>query len=199
MKARILDPQVKAYSSMDEKALSIAYLKEGDEINFGSPKKKAGKLWVPIVLSSGQQAYISGDTRLFVIREAALMQAKVDVFTEPSAESTIKYQLSRNAKFSIQRVIKGGSQDWVRIKDTNGNEGYVFGDTRIRLFQQKTKAMGKKNILTGVMWLLIGVVISFSKITVTSGGSFTVLGYGALLFGAVMLIYGLVQFFTSTT
>jgi hypothetical protein len=197
MKARILDPQVKVYDSFEENALSIAILSEGMEIEFAAPKKKAGKLWIPIVLSTGQQAFIPGDTRLFVIREGTLMQAKVDLYTEPSADSAIKQQLTRNARFSIQRVIKGGSQDWVLIRDASGMEGYINGDTRIRLNQQKTKAMGKKNLLTGVMWLVVGVLLSFTNGAGVSSGSFTWLGYGAILFGAVMLVYGLVQYFTA--
>ena len=32
----------------------------------------------------------------------------------------------------------------------NGSEGYISGDTRVRLIQQKTKAMARKNLLTGV-------------------------------------------------
>jgi len=73
MKARIIDPQVKVYSSFDANAVSIATLTEGSEVEFGAPKRKAGKLWLPIILSTGQQAYISGETRLFPIRLASLM------------------------------------------------------------------------------------------------------------------------------
>jgi uncharacterized membrane protein len=57
--------------------------------------------------------------------------------------------------------------------------------------------MGRKNILTGAMWLIAGLVIIFSGSSGNSGSSFNLLGYGAILFGAVMLISGLVQFFTA--
>jgi hypothetical protein len=197
MKARILDPQVKVYSSIDENAISIATLPEGSEIEFGAVKKKAGKVWVPITLSTGQQAYIPGDTRIFTIREGALMQNTADVHTEPSAESAIKQKLGLNAKFYILQRVNQNGQIWMRIRDMNGSEGFIFGDTRIRVIQQKTKAAGMKNVVSGVMWLAVGLLITFSGITGTSGGSFTLIGYGAILFGAVMLISGAMQYFTA--
>jgi hypothetical protein len=197
MKARILDTDVKVYSSIDANAVSIATLQEGSEIEFGPVKKRAGKVWVPITLSTGQQAYIPGDTHIFAIREGALMQNSADVHMEPTAESATKQQLKANAKFYIlQRVTQNG-QIWMRIRDVNGSEGYIFGDTRIRVIQQKTKAAGMKNVVSGGMWLAIGLLVTFSGISGTSGGSFTVIGYGAILFGAVMLISGLVQYFTA--
>ena len=199
MKARILDPQVKVYSSIDENSISIATLPEGSEIEFGAVKKKAGKVWVAITLSTGQQAYIPADTRIFAIREGALMQNTVDVHAEPSSESPIKQKLSLNAKFLILQRVNQNGQIWMRIRDMNGGEGFIFGDTRIRVMQQKTKAGGMKNIVSGVMWLGVGVLVNFSGISGSSGGSFSILGYGAILFGAVMLISGLVQYFTAQT
>ncbi len=197
MKATILDKQVKVYSSIDEYAVSIATLPEGSEIDFGGAKKRAGKLWVPITLSTGQQAFIPGDTHIFAIREGALAQDNVDLHTEPSAASLIKQQLGRNAKFYILQRVSDQGQIWMRVRDINGSEGFISGETRIRVVQQKTKAVGKKNVVSGVMWLAVGVLISFSGIAGTSGGSFTVFGYGAILFGAVMLILGAVQYFTA--
>jgi hypothetical protein len=197
MKARILDPQVKVYSSIDENAISIATLNEGSEIEFSATKKKFGKLWVPITLSTGQQAYIPGDTHIFAIREAALMQNTADVHAEPSAESATTQQLGMNAKFTILQRVNQEGQIWSRIRDINGSEGFISGDTRIRVAQVKTKAAGMKNVVSGAMWLVVGLLLNFSGIAGTSGGSFIIIGYGAILFGAVTLISGLVQYFTA--
>jgi hypothetical protein len=199
MKARILDEQVKVYSSMDENAVSLATLGQGSEIDYGPTKRKAGKLWVPITLSTGQQAFIPGESRIYVIRQGALMQNNVDLLTEPAEGALVKQQLARNTKVEILQVIKGEGQDWVKIRDENRTEGYIAGNTRVRVTQQKTKATGRKNALTGAMWLIAGLVIVFSNSSASSGGGFLVFGYGAILFGAVMLISGLVQFFTAPT
>jgi SH3-like domain-containing protein len=197
MKARILDPQVKVYSSMDANAVSLSTLPEGSEIEFGSAKRKSGKLWVPITLSTGQQAYIPAETHIYIIREGALMQNSVELHAEPSKGSLIKSQLTRNTKVYILQVVKGDGQDWVRIRDINGSEGYISGETRIRVLQQKTKASGRKNMITGVMWLIAGLVIVFSNSAQSTANSFGLLGYGAILFGAVMLVSGIIQYVTA--
>jgi uncharacterized protein YgiM (DUF1202 family) len=197
MKARILDPQVNVYSSMEENSISIATLKEGSEIEFGSSKKKAGKVWVPITLSTGQQAYIPGETHIYVIREGALLQNNVDMHAEPSSSSSIKQKLNRNDKVSVLQVVKEDGEDWVRIRDANGSEGFIGGNTRIRVLQQKTKAQARKNMLTGVMWIIAGIVIVYPNFSVSSGGTITYLGYAALLFGVGMLVMGIYQLVTS--
>ncbi len=197
MKARILDPQVKVYSSMDASALSIATLQEGNEIQIGSMKRKAGKLWLPVILSTGQQAFIPGDTRIFMIREGTLMEKSVDLHAEPSSESPVMQQLQRAAKVTILQVIKGSGKDWVKVRDENGNEGYISGDTRVRLVAQKTKANGRRNMITGGMWLVAGLIFIFSENPATSASGPSLIGIGALVFGAIILVSGIVQYVTA--
>jgi hypothetical protein len=196
MRARILDAQVKVYTSMDANAVSLTTLPEGTEIEFGGAKRKAGKFWIPITLSTGQQAYIPGDTKLFLIRQGSLLQNNVDLRSEPSSGSLIKQQLARNTKLYILEVVKGDGQDWVRVRDMTGNEGYIDGNTHIKVTPQKTKAQGRKNILSGVMWVIAGVVITFSGSSPASSG-FYLFGFGAIVFGLVMLIMGIVQAVTA--
>src|SRR4030065_1267618 len=147
MKARIKDAQVKVYSSMDENAVSIATLPIGSEVELGAAKRKSGKLWVPITLSTGQQAFIPGDTHVDLIKLGSLWQNKVELHAEPSTQSLVKQHLARNSKVYILQVVIGNQgKDWVKVRDMNGSEGYVAGDTRIRVIQQNTKALGMKNL-----------------------------------------------------
>jgi hypothetical protein len=199
MKATTIDDQVKVYSSTDANGVSIATLPTGSEIEFGGTKKKGGKVWVPITLSTGQQAFIPGNTRIQIIREGSLLQKDVELHSEPSSGSLLKAKLARNTKVYILQVVKGDGQDWVRVRDETRNEGYISGATRIRVVQQKTKASGRKSMVSGGMWLIAGLVIVFSNSAQTVGSSYNLLGYGALIFGAVMLITGIVQYVTATS
>ena len=194
MKAITLDDQVKVYSSTDANSVSIATLPKGSEIDFGGSKRKAGKEWVPITLSTGQQAFIPGNTHIQIIREGSLLQNDVELHADPSSGSLIKSRLARNAKVYILEVVKGDGQEWVRVRDENRSEGYIPGATRIRVVQQKTKAAARKSMVSGVMWLVAGVVIVFSNSAQTVGSSYSLLGFGALAFGAIMLITGIVQY-----
>ncbi len=198
MKGIILDPQVKVYSSMDDNSVSMATLEKGSEIEYAAPKRKGGKVWVPILLQTGQTVYITGDTRVFTVRLGELMDQTVDLYDAPSSTATVKQQLPRTTKVSILQVVKDEGVDWVRIRSTDGVEGYISGNTRIRLVQQRTKAGARRNLITGTMWVIAGVIIAFTQNT-SGSSSFTLLGYGAILFGAVMLISGLVQYFTAKT
>ena len=193
MRARILDPQVKVYSTFDANAVAIATLPAGSEIEFAAPKRKAGKLWIPVTLSTGQQAYISGETRLFIIRLASLMSKEADLHADPSSESLVRQKLPRNTRFYILEVIKKEDGDWVKVRDMSGVEGYISGNTSIRVLQQPTKAMGRRNMMSGAMWLVAGLIIIFSSGSPATGGGFILLGYGAILFGAVMIVAGFLQ------
>ncbi len=194
MKARILDPQVKVYTSMDANTISIASLQEGSEVEIGPTKRKAGRLWVPVILSTGQKGYIPGDAHRFVIREGSLMQDNVDLHVEPSAESAVKLQMKRNTKLAILQVIKAGGSDWVKIRDASNNEGYISGNTQVRLVAQRTKASGRRNIITGVMWLIAGLIFLYSESRTPSTGGFDIFWLIALGFGAIILISGVVQY-----
>ena len=197
MKARIEDPEVKVYPSMEQNTPSIATLPRGSEIEFGGTKRKSGKQWVPITLSTGQQAYIPAETRIHVIRQGAVMDKVVDMHSEPSAESLVKQQLKRGSKLSILEVLRNSDQDWVKVRDETGNEGYIPGATRFRLIVQKTKANGRRNMISGGMWLIAGLIMVFSEGASTSGSGLSLLGFGAILFGVIILASGLVQYVTA--
>jgi uncharacterized protein YgiM (DUF1202 family) len=131
---------------------------------------------------------------LALIREGSVMENSVDMHSEPSSESTIKQQIKRNTRLSILQVIKQEGQDWVKVRDTSGSEGYIPGETRFRLTSQRTKANGRRNMITGAMWLVAGLVFIFSENSATASSGLNLIGYGALAFGAIIFISGLVQF-----
>ncbi len=197
MKAMVIDDQIKVYSSTDANSVSIASLPKGSEINYVGTKKSAGKMWIQIALSTGQPAFISGDTRIHIIREGSIMQNNVELHAQPSSESLVKSQLALKTKVFILEVVKGDGVDWVRVRDGSGSEGYIQGTTRIRLEQQRTKASGRRSMVSGAMWLAAGLVIVFSQSAQTPGGGYIYLGYGALAFGAIMFISGIYQYVTA--
>jgi uncharacterized protein YgiM (DUF1202 family) len=197
MKAIILDPQVKVYGSIDGNTISIATLNEGSEVEIGPTKRKAGKMWVPVVLSTGQKAYIPGDAKLHIIREGSIMDNNVEMHSEPSAESQVKQQLKRNTRLSILEVIKQENQTWVRVRDISGNEGYIPGETRFRLSPQRSKANGRRSMITGGMWLVAGAIFLYAENPATTSSGLNLIGFAALAFGAIIFISGLVQFLTA--
>lgn len=200
MRARILDQQVKLYSSPEPNALSLATLTEGTEIEFGKVIRAGGQKWVEVIMPSGQKGYLPEATRVFPFRLASPLQNNVPVYSEPSEQSLVRQKLQRNSKIYLTNVSRIGDQDWVQVRDMNGAEGYISGRTRLRVVQQKSKALGRKNMITGALWCIGGIVVTIATYgAASSGGGTYIVAWGAILYGAVQLVTGIYQYFTATS
>ena len=199
MRARIIDPQVKLYSSPEANALSLATLVAGTEVEFGKTFKKDGKKWTEVLMPSGQKGYIPAETRIFPFRLGALLANNVPLYTQPSADSLVKANFSRNTKIYMTDVVRTENQDWVKVRDLSGNEGYISGRTPLRAIAEKSRALGRKNMITGALWCIGGIVVTVITYNSSSGGGTYIVAWGAILFGFVQLIQGIYQYFTAKT
>ena len=198
MRARIIDQQVKLYSSPEPDAISLATLAAGTEIEFGGVRKIKGKQWVEVVMPTGQKGYIPGETHIFHFRLASLLQKSVDVYTQPTQHSLVRTSLKRNTKIYLTEVVKGEDQDWVRVREMEGGEGYISGRTRIRIIPEKTKALAKKNMLSGALWVIAGGMI-LGLGSSSAGGGTSIFAWGLTIYGAFLLISGIYQYFTAAS
>ena len=197
MRARIIDPQVKLYSSPEANAISLATLVAGTEVEFGKTIKKEGKKWTEVLMPSGQKGYIPAETRVFPFRLGALLQNNVSMYTSPSADSLVRATLGRNTKVYMTDVVRTENGDWVKVRDLSGNEGYISGRTPLRAIAEKTKALARKNMISGALWCIGGIVVTVITYNSASGGGTYVVAWGAILFGFIQLIQGIYQFFTA--
>jgi hypothetical protein len=198
MKARIMEKPVRVYSDAGLNSISIAELPVGTEVELGSVKKVDGKSWISVELSPGQRGYIPGETRIYHIKQVMLNQRNVNVYTGPSLQSVVKTQFTKNTKFYLLEVFKQNDMEWVKIRDMSGNEGFIDGKTKTRVVPEKvipTKAIGKKNMLVGALWFFGGIVVTVVTYSAaSSGGGTYFITWGAILFGGIQLIQGLIQF-----
>ncbi len=58
---------------------------------------------------------------------------------------------------------------------------------------EQTKEQGKKNILWGAIWCGGGTVVTVVTYSIASGGGTYLVAWGAIIFGAIQLIRGLMQ------
>ena len=197
MRGRIRDPQVKLYSSPEVNAISIATLVEGTEVEFGKTIKREGKKWTEVIMPSGQKGYIPAETRVFPYRLGALLQNNVPMYTQPNSESQVRATLSRNTKLYMTDVVRTENQDWVKVRDLNGAEGYISGRTQIRAIAEKTKALARKNMIGGALWCIGGIAVTVYTYGASSSGGTYIVAWGAILFGFVQLVQGIYQYFTA--
>jgi len=128
MKAKIINQPVNVTSEADVNSPIITELAIGSEVELGVVVKKK---WISVTLSTGQQGYMPGNTRVFFINRAVLIQENVNVYAEPSAQSPIKTQYKKNDIFFITDIVKQDKITWSKIRDSSGNEGYIDGQTLV--------------------------------------------------------------------
>ncbi len=201
MKARIIEQPAKIYGEADMNSPALMELAIGRELELGAVTKKDGKDWVAVTLPTGQRGYVSGDTRIYHIKRATLLQGKATVFVEPKAQSIIKTELQKNAQFYLLDVIKQENREWVKVRDLSGNEGFIDGATKIKVGPETakaTKAAGRKNMLYGALWLIGGIVVTVVSYSAASGGGTYLITWGAIIFGGFQFVQGLYQYMTAS-
>lgn len=198
MKVKILDPRVTVYAEMDLNSTPLTQLVADNEVELGGVKKKEGKDWVAVVLPGGQKGYLSGETKIYPIKQVSLLQKDVDVYTSPSEGSLVKTRLKKGAKFYLAGSAKQDGKDWVKIREFSGSEGYIDGKTRIQMIPEVTKAVGRKNMIYGALWFFGGLIVTVGTYSAasSSGGTYLVT-WGAIIFGAIQFLQGLYQYATS--
>src|SRR5579863_10337399 len=99
MKARIIEQTAMLYPEPTASASPILALPAGSEVELGQVKKSAGLEWVSASLPSGQSGYVLGQTKIFRVKHATVLQDNVDLHTEPSESSGVIARYKKNDSF----------------------------------------------------------------------------------------------------
>ena len=119
----------KIYSNPDLNSIPIIELTRGDRLELGVVKDIGGMKWITATLPNGQWGYMPGTTKINFARRVKLFEKEVTVYSEPSTKSAVVTHMKKNA---IYDIIPFGDhdQDWARIRDSSGNEGFIDEKTR---------------------------------------------------------------------
>ena len=119
----------KIYSKPDFNSMPIAELTYGNRLELGVIKDVNGTKWFTATLPDGQWGYMPGETKINFAMRLKLFEKEVIVYSEPSADSAVVTHMKKD---TIYDVIPFGdhNQNWARIRDSYGNEGYIDGKTR---------------------------------------------------------------------
>jgi len=197
MAVKILEEKVIVYNEMSLDAFQVIELVRDDEVELGTVKRKNDIEWVKVSLSDGRDGYILGNTNVFEMSKATLIQDKVDVYEEPSIDSRIIVQYKEGDKFLLTNIISKDDKEWVKISDLEGNEGFIDGDTLVRLKDIDKKEIAKKNILYGALWCVGGLILTVATYSMASRSGTYFVFWGAVIFGGFQLLKGIYQYITS--
>jgi len=198
MKARILESQTYIYSEPDLNSQPVTQVFGGQEVDLGAVKKKDGANWVKVKTVNGQEGYLPGTSKVFIIKLASLLQNNAKVYSSPNPASIQKMEFKKNDKFYLMEVVKQeDGKDWVKVRDMRGNEGYIEGSTKIKRETMKSRAVAVRNMRNGAVWFILGVVVTVGTMTIASNGGTYVVAWGAIIFGGIQFVQGLFQYFSA--
>ena len=104
MKAIMVEDVVKVTREPSDEAISIMSLKKGDIVETGKVTRKKKSSWVQVILPGGQTGYISGQTRIFVIRQVELA-AETNLLSAPTETAAILKSLPKGSILSATGVV----------------------------------------------------------------------------------------------
>jgi len=197
MKGRLVDESVKVYAETGDQSLSVATLYKGDLFELGKVSRKNKQVWVEVTLESGQKGFISGETKIFSIKKVQTITKTTDLYREAGNETDVIKTYPKNSVFTTVSVEEIDGKPWVKVMDADGLEGYINGNSRIKLFQEVTKDSAKKLMINGGIFIaLAGVFYYISATQYQSGNSLQLIVLVVIAFGLFQFIQGAWQFYT---
>ena len=195
MRGILVDENVRVYAEHNNQNLSITMLKKGDEFELGKVVRKKREVWVQITLPTEQTGYISGETGIFEVKRVQFLTDQVAMRDAASDDAILVKNYEKNAVVTAIGVENTGAKGWVKIKDDDGNEGFIRGDARIKVYQEVSVAGSKKLMLTGGIFTIIGLAfLIVLLVRPQTSDNTSVLLVALLAFGVLQLGQGYLQY-----
>ena len=195
MKGILVEDFVKVYAEASNQTLSITTLKKGDEVELGKVSRKKKEVWVEITLDSGQTGFISGETKIFVIKKVQFFSDNIEAREAPSAESAVIKTYPKKTIVTAVGYESDEGKGWVKIIDESGLTGYVKGEAKIRVYQEASKANGKKQMLSGGVFAVLAVAFYFFTSSQGENASnMSILIVAVFAFGLMQVVQGYLEY-----
>jgi hypothetical protein len=167
-------------------------------VEVGKVKKARGKQWVEVVFTDGSHGFIPGDTRSFSLIQATINQKKAALYGT-AARGPVVTELRKGSLIQFLDLIPANGETWIYVQDVkSGQTGYIEGNTKIVRKDKVTKQTGITNMLVGGAFFVVGLIVTIGSYSAASGSGGTYyLCWGAIIFGAIQFIQGLIQFLTA--
>jgi hypothetical protein len=197
MKIKILQDNVPVYAQVDTESISIRTLQNGEMVEVGKVKKARGKQWVEVVFPDGSHGFIPGETRTFSLIQATINQKKASIYGT-TAIGPVVAELKKGSLVQFMDLVNANGATWIYVQDKAGHTGYIEGNTKIVRKDKVTKQTGINNMLVGGAFFVVGLIVTIGSYSAaSSGGGTYYLCWGAIIFGAIQFIQGLIQFLTA--
>ena len=194
MKIKILQDDAQLYAQVETESTPIRVLQKGEFAELGKVTKARSLQWVELTLADGTHGFILGTTRTFSLMNATINQGKAQMYGT-AARGQVIAELRKGTLLEFLDLIEANGETWIYVRDKTGRQGYIEGTTKILQKARVTKQTGVTNMLVGGGFFVVGTIITIA--TLNSSSSTGYICWGAILFGAIQFIQGLIQFLTA--
>lgn len=192
MKAIMVEDVVRVTSEPTTEALSIFSLRKGDVVDTGKVIRKKKDSWVEVTLAGGQKGFISGNTRIFVVRQIEIT-SETELVAAPVENPKVIKALPKGSVVTAVGVEKNDAGSWYNVKDAEGVEGFITSRAKYRVYQEPTTGGGTRLMVTGAIFAVMGIVFLVTSFQQANSSSTMFLTIGLIGLGAVQLVQGFLQ------
>jgi hypothetical protein len=196
MKIKILQDEAPIYAQVETESTPIRVLQKGEQAELGKVSKARGLQWVEVTLADGTHGFIAGTTRTFSLITATINQRKTQLYGT-AARGTAVAELKKGTQLEFLDLVEANGETWIYTRDKAGRQGYIEGNTKIVQKARVTKQTGITNMLVGGAFFVVGTIVTIATLSSASSGGTYYICWGAILFGAIQFIQGLIQFLTA--
>jgi hypothetical protein len=156
--------------------------------------------FIEAILPDGRRGFVDSQVRVVKVTQMGLLAPQASLHEAASAKSAVVAILKRGTiltRLSSEPALKNEGVVWISVSTANGQRGFVLGNVKVDIFKPRletTPADGAKNMAIGGGICVIGIIITavtYSSAS-SSGGRFVV-AWGAILFGGIRLLWGMLQ------
>ncbi len=202
MKGILIDDEVRVYSEPGNESISLTSLKKDDEFELGKVSRKNKQVWVEVTLASGQKGYIKGETHIFEIKKVQLINNENEMRESASEESAVLKTHPKNTVLTAVGFEKTDeNKGWVKVIDDEGTTGFIKGDARIKMYLEPSKAGGRKTMISGGVFALLGIAFYIyttiqaqSQAAEQTGGNTSLITIAIVAFGLMQFAQGLMEY-----
>jgi hypothetical protein len=192
MRVKLIQDTASLYPQPDLNSSPVHRLNRGDVGEMGNPRRIAGREWAELTLPDGTRGFIPERTRLLPLIQATV--TKKTILYETPDNTIVKMELPKRAVVNYLDMLEQGGRRWLFVQDAVGNQGYIESSASLTSRTPVSKKTSLTNMLIGGALFVFGVIMTLITHSATLSGLSSYLVLGAILFGLVQFVSGLIQF-----
>jgi hypothetical protein len=108
-------------------------LEPGTDADLGKTRRVGKRDWVEVRLTDGRRGFVDGDIQCFTPKVLCLRQpGGADLRSAPKADAPVLRRLAEGEQISSMDLIEQEGRSWLHVRDAQGVEGYLFGETLVQ-------------------------------------------------------------------